>query len=262
MKTLAEIWYARRTLAALVGRELRVRQAGSVGGLAWSVLIPLLQLLILTTVFSLVLRVRLTGMGSEVPFAVTLAWGFFPWLAFQEALSRGTTALVDQSTLLKRMGFSPGVLLAQPVFAALVQLIVSLVLLLLLMPVLGVPVSPRAPLILLPILCGTLLALGAVLLAGTLQVYFRDSSQMVGVALQALFYLTPIVYTVEMAPEALRFALALNPLSGVVGAFRAFALGLPLPLGEFAWSFVCAFSLLLAGGWAVDRARSEMADLV
>ncbi len=63
MNALAEIWKQRRTLAALVGRELRLRQAGSLGGLAWSVLVPLAQLLILTTVFSLVLRIRLSGIN-------------------------------------------------------------------------------------------------------------------------------------------------------------------------------------------------------
>lgn len=262
MNALGEIWRERRALLALVGRELRVRQAGSLGGMAWAVLVPLAQLLILTTVFSLVLRVRLSGMGSEVPFAVTLAWGFFPWLAFQDAVSRGTTLLVDQGTLVKRMGFSPAVLLAQPVLAAQAQLMVSLGLLLLLMPVLGVPISAGAPLILIAMLCGSMLALGAVFFLGTLQVYFRDTSQIVGVALQALFYLTPIVYTVEMAPDALRFLLALNPLSGVVGAYRAFALGLPIPLLGLGWSFVCSIILLVAGGWALGRARPEMADLV
>ena len=59
MNAVAEIWGERRTLAALVGRELRLRHAGSLGGLAWSVLVPLAQLLILTTVFSLVLLIRL-----------------------------------------------------------------------------------------------------------------------------------------------------------------------------------------------------------
>jgi len=262
MNPLAEIWKERRTLVALVGRELRLRQAGSLGGLAWSVLVPLAQLLILTTVFSLVLRIRLSGIGSDVPFAITLAWGFFPWLAFQDAVSRGTTVLVDQGTMLKRMGFSPALLLAQPVLAAQVQLAVSLGLLLVLMPFLGVGLAPGTPLLLLAMLAGFLLALGAVFLLGTLQVYFRDTSQIVGVSLQALFYLTPIVYAVDMAPESLRFLLALNPLSGVVGAYRAFALGMPVPVLALAWSFFCGLTLVLAGSWALYRARPEMADLV
>ena len=262
MNALAVMWKQRRTLAGLVGRELRLRQAGSLGGLAWSVLVPLAQLLILTTVFSLVLRIRLSGIGSEVPFAVTLAWGFFPWLAFQDAVSRGTTALVDQGAMLKRMGFAPAVLLAQPVLAAQVQLAVSLVLLLVLMPVLGVGLSPGTPLLLLAMLASFLLSMGAVFLLGALQVYFRDTSQIVGVSLQALFYLTPIVYAVDMAPDSLRWLLAINPLSGVVGAYRAFALGIPVPMLALAWSFFCGLTLVVAGSWALDRARPEMADLV
>lgn len=146
--------------------------------------------------------------------------------------------------------------------AAQVQLAVSLGLLLVLMPLLGVGLSPGTPLLLLAMLAGFLLALGAVFLLGTLQVYFRDTSQIVGVSLQALFYLTPIVYAVDMAPESLRFLLALNPLSGVVGAYRAFALGMPVPVLALAWSFVCGLALVLAGSLALYRARPEMADLV
>lgn len=260
--TLRELARGRRTLLELTARDLRTRHAGSTGGLAWAVLTPLFQLAILTTVFSLVLRIRFAGAAGEVPFAVTLAWGFFPWLAFQEAVSRATTSLVDQGVLLRRMGLAPAVVIAQPVLAAQVQLLVALVLLALVMPLVGIPFSLRQVGVLLPLSLGMLLALGVGLVAGVLHVYFRDMNALLGVVLQAWFYLTPVVYSLDMAPPRLRQLLLLNPMVGVVDGFRGFALGQPIALGTLAWSIVAAGLSVWAGARLLDRARPELPDLV
>lgn len=257
-----ELLGGRRTLLALVLRDLRTRNAGSAGGLAWAVLTPLFQLAILTTVFSLVLRVRFGGVASDVPFAITLAWGFFPWLGFQEGVSRAATALVDQGVLLRRMGLPPAVVLAQPVLAAQVQLLVALLLVVGAMPLFGVALEPRLLGIVLPFALGTLLSLGAAVIAGILHVYFRDTSALLGVVLQAWFYLTPIVYSLDMAPQSLRPVLLVNPVVGVVDGYRAFALGQPVPLGAMLWTAGVAGALLWAGARLLDRARPELPDLV
>jgi lipopolysaccharide transport system permease protein len=262
MSVAAELWEARAMLGSLVARDLRTRHAGSVGGLAWAVLTPLFQLVILTTVFSLVLQVRLGDSAGGVPFAVTLAWGFFPWLAFQEGVGRATTALVDNGVFLRRMAFPPAVVLAQPVLAATIELLVALALLTAAMPLLGVAVPASLPLVVVPLMLGALLALGVSFLVGTLHVYFRDANEIVGAVLQAWFYLTPIVYTLDIAPPTLRSLLVVNPLCGVVGGYRAFALGQPVPFLALVWSAFCAAALLWLGTRAVARARSEMADLV
>jgi ABC-type polysaccharide/polyol phosphate export permease len=81
-------------------------------------------------------------------------------------------------------------------------------------------------------------------------------------ALQAWFYLTPIVYTLDTAPEALRRLLVLNPLCGIVEVFRALALGGTVSWGAFAWSTVAALLALVGGAAVLSRARAEIADLV
>lgn len=260
--SLSRLWRGRALLRALVGRDLRTRYAGSSAGLFWAMVGPLLQIGILTTVFSLVLRVRFGDSGSTVPFAVVLAWGLFPWIAFQEAVVRGTTSLADNGVLLKRMAFPPEIVAAQPVFSAAAQLLVSLGLLLFVMPLLGVLPSPGTPFCLLPLfaLLGFSVGLGWIL--GVLHVYVRDTAHVVVAVLQAWFYLTPIVYAVESAPEGLRRLLRLNPILGIVQSFRAFALGEAAPWGDLAWSAVAAGAMLAAGSAAMRRARDEMADLV
>jgi ABC-type polysaccharide/polyol phosphate export permease len=258
---VVELWRQRRLLAALVGRDLRSRYAGSSVGLAWAIASPLMQIVILTLVFSYVLEVRLAGLG-DVPFPVVLAWGLFPWIAFQESVVRATTSLVDGSVLIRRMAFRPGILVAQPVLTAAVQQLIALAVLLLAMLALGVPVAATLPLCLLPFAVQICIAIGVGWILGVLHVYFRDTAQVVVVVLQAWFYLTPIVYTLEVAPEGLQVLLAVNPLCGIVESFRAFALGSPIPWGAMLWSLAVAPLALAAGSVVLSRARAEVADLV
>lgn len=242
-------------------RDLRTRYAGSSVGLLWAVANPLLQILILTLVFSYVLEVRLRFPG-DVPFPVVLAWGLFPWIALQEGVARSTTALVDNGVMIKRMAFRPGILMAQPVFAAAVQQVVALGVLVLIMPLLGIPLRAGMVLCVVPFALQICLTIGVGWIFGVLHVYFRDTAQAVVVALQAWFYLTPIVYTLNTAPEALQRLLALNPLCGIVEGFRAFALGGTVSLGALAWSTVASLLALVTGAAVLSRARAEIADLV
>lgn len=258
---IGELWSERSLLATLVLKDLRARYAGSSVGLVWSLASPLIQIVILTLVFSFVLDVRLQVPGG-VPFPVVLAWGLFPWIGFQEAVARGTTSLVDNGVMIKRMAFRPGILVAQTAFAAAIQQAAALVLLTLLMPLLGVPVRPAIVLCLVPFALQLCLMIGIGWILGGLHVYFRDTAQVVVAALQAWFYLTPIVYTLKTAPEILQRLLLVNPLSGIVETFRALALGGPVPWMALAWSATAAWLALAGGARVLTRARGEIADLV
>jgi len=258
---LAELWRERRLLRALVVRDLRTRYAGSSVGLMWAVANPLLQIVILTLVFSYVLQIRLR-LPADAPFPIVLAWGLFPWIGLQDGLARATTALVDGGVLIKRMSFRPGVLIAQAVLAAALQQAVALCILTLVMPLVGVTLRPPLALCLVPFGVQIVLMLGAGWILGVLHVYFRDTAQVVVAALQAWFYLTPIVYTLETAPESLQYLLLVNPLCGIIETFRALALSAPVPWGAFAWSVVAAGLVVAVGARALARAQDEVADLV
>jgi ABC-type polysaccharide/polyol phosphate export permease len=258
---VSEIWRERRLLGVLVLRDVRTRYAGSSVGLLWAVANPLLQIVILTLVFSYVLEIRLR-LPANAPFPIVLAWGLFPWIGLQDGLARATTAIVDGGILIKRMSFRPGILIAQTVFAAALQQAIALGILALAMPLAGVAVGPGLLLCLLPFAVQVCLMIGVGWILGEFQVYLRDTAQVVVAALQAWFYLTPIVYTLETAPETLQRLLLINPLCGIIETYRAFALGGPVPWAAFAWSTVAAVAAVLAGGRVLSRARDEIADLV
>lgn len=258
------VWSARTVVRALVARDLRGRYAGSAFGTFWSVAQPLLQLATYTFVFATVMKVRVTDPGGDdVPFVLYLACGLFPWLAIQEAVTRGVTCLVDNPTLVKRVIFPVEVLPVQLACAAMVHQLIATALLVVLMAGLGFP--PRASLLVLPALLaaelGIAVGLGWALAA--LHVFFRDTAQALGVLLPIWFYLTPILYPQHLVPPFLQPVLALNPLTALVQAFRDVMLYGVVP-GTAAWLRIGAASVVTfaVGAWIFARARGELADLV
>jgi ABC-type polysaccharide/polyol phosphate export permease len=177
-------------------------------------------------------------------------------------VARGTTALADGGVLVKRLGLRPEILIAQPVLAAVLQTAIGLAALTVLMPFVGVPIGLRLVLCVVPLLLQISLTLGLGWILGVAHVYLRDTAQLAVAALQAWFYLTPIVYPLEIVPRELRGVLALNPLCGIVQGFRAFALGGEVPWTSLAWSATCAAAALALGSVAVVRARRDIPDLV
>ena len=257
----AAVWRARPVVRTLVVRELRGRWAGSALGPVWAIAPPLAQLAIFTFVFATVLDVRF-GTG-DVPFVLYLACGLFPWLAIQEAVLRSATSLVDNGVLVKRVVFPIEVLPVELALAALVHQLIAFVLLLALMASFGLP--PRASLLALPLLLAVqlLLTVGLGWAVATLQVYFRDTAQALGVLLPLWFYLTPIIYPYELVPAALRPALALNPLTALVQGYRDLFLHGVVPWGaREAWLVAASVGVFALGAASFIRGRGEFADLV
>jgi ABC-type polysaccharide/polyol phosphate export permease len=228
-------------LRELVRRDLQGRYAGSAFGFAWSFVQPLWQLLLFSFVFSLVLQVRPSGDGTE-RFWLFLSCGLLPWMAVQEGVLRGTTAIGDNANLVKKLHFPSEVLVITPALAALVHEAIAAGVLVVVLAAMGELSWRGLPWLLVAIPLQTALTCGIGFLLAPAQVFFRDLAQVVGMALQAWFYLTPIVYPLGLVPPGLRPLLMLNPLTGLVGLYRAALIGSAPPT---------ATSLLVLGGSAL-----------
>jgi lipopolysaccharide transport system permease protein len=261
---LRSLWSARSVVHALVVRDLRSRYVGSTLGAVWSIAHPLLQLATFTFVFATVMKVRVADAGgTDVPFVLYLACGLFPWLAIQETVTRSTTCLVDNPTLVKRVVFPVEVLPVELAGAALVHQLIATALLLALMAALGFP--PRPALAVLPVLLAVqlLFAIGLGWIVAATHVYFRDTAQAIGVLLPVWFYLTPILYPQHLVPPFLQPVLALNPLTPLVQAYRdAFLYGRAPSGAAFVWLVVASAGVFALGAMIFRRARGEFADLV
>ncbi|HUP22774.1 MAG TPA: ABC transporter permease [Thermoanaerobaculia bacterium] len=250
-------------LRELVKRDIQTRYAGSYLGLVWTVLQPLWQLLLFTFVFAVVLRIALPPEARTSSFALYLFAAFVPWIAVQEGILRGTSAITDGAELVKKMRLPPHLLVVTPVLGGLLQSVIAMGILALVAASAGEADLRRAWLVLLVLPFQLALTLGAALTLAAVHVFLRDTLQLVHVALMTWFYLTPVVYPFSLVPAdrgGLRALVGANPLTAVVETYRAAFLGEALAWTTLVPLFVAAPCLLLVGSWIFRTLRPAFAD--
>jgi ABC-type polysaccharide/polyol phosphate export permease len=210
---LAELVRYRQLVVILVARELKVRYKRSVFGLLWTMLNPLLLMVVYTVVFSTIMK------APQRNFAIFLLSGLLPWLFFSIAVLQGLNSILVNQELIRKVRLPQAVFPLSVVGSNLVNFALSLVPLFLLMAVLRQPFT--AALLFLPvgILVLTAFTSGVTLLFATFTVFFRDVRHLAEVALQMLMYLSPVFYDLQMLGQhdawwfrAFRLFLRVNPL--------------------------------------------------
>jgi lipopolysaccharide transport system permease protein len=240
----------RDLLFELVRRDVRLRYKRSAVGLAWSILNPLAQFLILRFVFGVMIPLDIPQYSS---FLVT---GVLAWNWFHAALVGATGAIVDNRDLVRRPGFPVATLPAVTVTSHLVHFLIALPILLVFLVLDGGAL--HAPFAALPLVVALqfLLTLGLAYMLGALQVTFRDTQYLVGIALQLLFFLTPIFYDASVVPARYQPLFRWNPIAVLVGAYRDVLIAGRSPAyASLAVVSIVALSIL-AFGWAMFRRAS------
>lgn len=210
-----ELWRCRDVLRALARSDFHARYKRASLGIAWAVLLPLLQAAVLTVVFSRVVRTGAgAGFGAYVLAGVT-AWGYL-----SSTLGTGATSIVDGSGLTDKVWFPRALLPMAPAVANLVGLGISSGLLLLLTPVLRGHVGIETLWILPGLLLLVAFTVSLTMVLSALHVYFRDVRYIVQAALLVWFYVTPVMYPAS-ALGGLRRFIDLNPMTGVVAFWHA-----------------------------------------
>ena len=179
-------------------------------------------------------------------------------MAVNEGLSRATTAITDNADLVKKMRFPCEVLVLAVVLSALIQSAIAGLVFLVVLGITGEASWATLPLVVVPLVPQLSLTLGAGLLLSALHVFFRDIVQLVTMVLAAWFYFTPIVYPLSFVAASDRTAgvvawLELNPLTPIVGWYRAALLGGPFEWDGGSWILLAASLAFLALGWMVFR---------
>lgn len=215
MQTLKEIYAYREMIVGLVRKDLRGRYKGSVLGFLWTFINPLLQLVVYTLVFSTILR-----SGVE-KFYMFLFVALIPWLFFSSALTGGSTAIMDQKEMVKKIYFPREVLPIAYVTSCFVNMLFCFVV------VFAVVIFEKVPLSLqtlayLPLiwLVEYLMALGVAFAASAITVYFRDLQHILGIVAMAWMYLTPIMYPADIIPPEYLPLFSANPMMPIIEAHR------------------------------------------
>ncbi len=248
---MVEAWRYRDLIVQLVSRDIKSRYKRSVLGVAWTMLNPLMMMIVLSLVFSHLFRVTLPHYPVYVLSALVL-WNFF---------AQSTTAAMNQlvwgGALLNRIYLPRTIFALSALGTGLVNLVLALVPLALIMALTGVPFRPALIWLPVPVLLTAMFALGLGLALSTLAISFPDVVDMYQVALMAWYFLTPILYPAEILPETWRWVLNLNPMHHLVEVFRA-----PIHAGWMAGpnthlgAIVAAVGMLVIG-WILFTSRAD-----
>ena len=243
----------------MVINEIKGRFAGSVGGLFWHFLHPILMLIIYLFVFVHVFKMRVAGGGSEAS-SIYLMAGLFPWIIMAEGLMRGTSSVIENSNLIQKTSFPTEILTAKAILAPLLSYGVALVLLMLYSAVthLSFVALALVPLIL---IVQTIFSTGVVFLTSSLSVFFRDTLQLVQVIISFWLYVTPILYPVSMLPEWAQKIMYLNPVYPLVSVYQSVLLnGDAGNWSMLLLSVVWASVFFVGGAFVFNKLKYEFAD--
>jgi lipopolysaccharide transport system permease protein len=246
---LAELWRFRQLVVLLVWRELKVRYKRSVLGVLWTMLNPLLLMVVYAVVFT-------TIMPAAVPnFAIFLLAGLLPWIYFSTALLQGLMSVLVNQELVRKVRVPQAVFPMSVVGSNLVNLALSLGPLIAMMLALHQRFTPALLFLPVGIVVLTVFTAGATLLLATATVFFRDVRHLTEVFLQVLLYLSPILYDVAQLGardswwfRLFRLELRLNPMTYLIPLFRdPVYYGRVPSLPALAVACCCAVAMLLFG---------------
>lgn len=256
---IAGFWRYRYLLGQLVKRDVLLRYRGAMFGVAWVFLSPLLMLSIFIFVFGHIFQARWPAQYGDVPFAINLYCGLIAFNVFGETVNRSPVAVRSQPSYVKKIIFPVEILPVVPLGAALVHAVFNLIILVIALAWTGHLSATILlyPVLLLPLL---LLALGASWFLAAWGVFIKDMTQIVPFLVQMLFFLSPVLYTASMVPEALRPIYEYSPLGAVIEACRSTVTGNPIAWDS--WIIALAFGLAAAllGHAFFQHSRDEFAD--
>lgn len=217
---LAQLWRFRGFVIGSVNREFQSRYRNSLLGAAWTILNPLSMIAVYTLVFSQVMRAKFPGIDSTFGYSIFLMAGLIPWGLFAEIVSRGQNMFLENANLIKKVSFPKACLPAILLLSSLVNFAIVLGLFLLVALFLGFAPGLSFLSVIPLVLLEVAIALSLALVLGVFNVFFRDAGQLTGIFLQFCFWLTPIVYAIDIIPEGYRSWFMLNPLAPLFAGFQ------------------------------------------
>ncbi len=255
------IWKNRELVLNLVSRDLRNRYAGSMMGILWNVINPLAMIVIYTVIFSQIMRAKLPGVNDIYGYSIYLCSGIFSWMAFQEAVIRGTNVFVENANIIKKISFPREVLLAFTNISSMVVFAISFCLFLAFVLIVGHPITINYLFIIPLMFLQQLFAFALTMGTSVINVYIKDVSQVVNVIFQFWFWMTPIVYPITIIPHKLGIVLRLNPMFYMIEMYHNAVFRGKVPQFSYALIFLGITVLFLfIGAWIFRNLGRDIAD--
>ena len=220
MKHLKELYDYREMIFSLVRKDLRGRYKGSVLGFLWTFINPLLQLMVFTLVFSVIMR------AGYDQYYLFLFVALVPWMFFASSVQDGSTAILREKDMIKKIYFPREVMPIATVTSGFVNMLLTFIVIFIVLIISGKGLNPLA-LLCLPfvMIVEYILCLGIALIVAALTVYFRDLQYILGILTMAMQYMTPVMYGVDMAENSgagrwLVMIFNLNPMTPIINIHK------------------------------------------
>jgi lipopolysaccharide transport system permease protein len=250
-------------ILSLARRELAARYKGSVLGIVWALVTPIVMIAIFTFLFAEIFKARFGLSASPWDYALYLFCGLLPWTAFQESLQLSSTTIVSHANLVKRVVFPLETLPVAQTLASLANQMFGTVALLIALVVIRHELHLTIlwlPVLIVPQWIATL---GAAWLLASLGVFLRDIVPGITLVLMAWMYLTPIIYPESIVPPRYLPYIQLNPFTPLINCYRRVLIdGLPPDWQGLAYFTVFAMISFAFGYWWFAKTRKNFADVI
>lgn len=253
-----DLWAYRDLLYFLTWRDVKVRYKQTVLGAAWAIIQPLFTMLIFWLFFG-----RLAGMPSEgIPYPLFALAGLIPWTFFSNAVTSSGNSLVGSANLITKVYFPRMIIPVAAVGAGLIDLAIAFSLMAVMMVWYGVHVTASLLLLPLLVLLTATLATGVGMWMSALNVKYRDIRYALPFCIQLWMFASPIIYPVTLVPEKWRWVLQLNPMVGVIDAFRAAFFGRSVDWRSLAIATAVTLVVLIYSAFHFRCMEKTFADVV
>ena len=244
----------RELLYQLIARNIKTRYKRSALGIVWTMVHPLMMMVVLTLAFANVWKISVPN------FAVYVLSGLLLWNFFSQTTNSAMSELLWGSTLLHRIYIPRGIFAASALGTSLVNLALSLPALLAVMIFTGVTLKPALLFVPVAILLTSAFVMGVGLILSTLVVYFADIYEMFQILLMSWFYLQPIMYPISIIPDSLRWLITINPIYHFLVIFRTPIYDGRMPSArEIGIALAIGAGTLVAGWLIFTRKADELA---
>jgi len=259
ISTMSDLFRARDLLWSWTIRTIRARYQQSILGGLWMIIQPVATVAIFTIIFTRFVPVDTGG----IPYVVFSYVAVIPWTFLSSSLTDMATSLVQNLSLVTKIYFPREALPLAAMLARLLDFAIAAVVLVVLILIYQVPIFPIGwlylPLILL-IQIGLVLGVG--LLLASLNVFFRDVQSFLTLGIQLWFYASPIIYPVDLVPSQWISLYYLNPMAGILEAYRAVLLYQKFPGESLIIAGLESLVLLILGYWFFKRVEYKFADII
>ncbi len=254
---MRNLWQYRDLIRTLVERDLKVRYRRSVIGFLWSMLQPLMLMMVFYFVFSHLFNLKGYNIINYAIFALA---GILFWNYFQQSIIASMNSLKSNAHILQKLPVPMAVFPIATTISGLVNLLLALVPMAAILLVTGHPIGPQLAFLPVSILIVTLFTLGAGLLLAPLAVFFSDVVELITVLLTLMFYMTPIIYPKEMlAGQSFYWVIRFNPIRSVLEVFRdPIHLSKIPPLSHLSVSIGIAIIAVALGSYAFHKTSDRI----